>query len=108
MGLMDILNGMENGPRGAKQPTGSSGSGSGGMSPMTMALIGLLAWNLFVYVALIVTWIRARGRAPSGFWFAHFYERWIAGRIESLMRHSTRYNVPLTTGLRRFAGECFA
>jgi hypothetical protein len=33
------------------------------------------------------------------------YERWIGGRIESLMRHSTRYNVPLSTGLRRFAAE---
>jgi uncharacterized protein YidB (DUF937 family) len=43
MGLMDILNGMQNGPRGAKPPAG--GSGSGGMSPMTMALIGLLAYK---------------------------------------------------------------
>jgi hypothetical protein len=33
------------------------------------------------------------------------YERWIGGRIESLMRHSTRFNVPLSTGLRRFAAE---
>jgi hypothetical protein len=33
------------------------------------------------------------------------YEHWIAGRIESLMRRSTRYNVPLSTGLRRFAAE---
>ena len=79
--------------------------GSRRINILAFPLIGLIAWNLFVYVALLVTWIRARGRAPSGFWFAHFYERWIAGRIESLMRHSTRYNVPLTTGLRRFAGE---
>ncbi|HEY2400278.1 MAG TPA: DUF2868 domain-containing protein [Steroidobacteraceae bacterium] len=79
--------------------------GSRRINILAFPLIGLIAWNLFVYVALIVTWVRARGRAPAGFWFAHFYERWIAGRIESLMRHSTRYNVPLTTGLRRFAGE---
>jgi uncharacterized protein YidB (DUF937 family) len=39
MGLMDILNGMQNGPRGA---TGRSG---GGMSPITMALLGLLAYK---------------------------------------------------------------
>jgi uncharacterized protein YidB (DUF937 family) len=43
MGLLDILNGMQNGPRGQAQPT-SSGS-SGGMSPITMALIGLLAYK---------------------------------------------------------------
>src|SRR3954468_23066547 len=79
--------------------------GSRRINILAFPLIGLIAWNLFVYVALIVTWIRTRGRTPAGFWFAHFYERWIAGRIESLMRHSTRYNVPLTTGLRRFAAE---
>src|SRR4051812_15816907 len=79
--------------------------GSRRINILAFPLIGLIAWNLFVYVALIVTWLRTRGRAPEGFWFAHFYERWIAGRIESLMRHSTRYNVPLTTGLRRFAAE---
>jgi len=39
MGLLDILNGMQNGPRGEKEP------GSGGMSPITMALLGLLAYK---------------------------------------------------------------
>jgi uncharacterized protein YidB (DUF937 family) len=43
MGLMDVLNGMQNGPRGARHNT--SGQSSGGMSPMTMALIGLLAFK---------------------------------------------------------------
>src|SRR3982750_4591260 len=42
MGLMDILNGMQNGPRGQQAPTGS---GSGGMSPMMMALLGMLAYK---------------------------------------------------------------
>jgi uncharacterized protein YidB (DUF937 family) len=41
MGLMDILNGMQNGPRGQREP----GSGSGGMSPVTMAILGLLAYK---------------------------------------------------------------
>ena len=40
---MDVLNGMQNGPRGARHNTG--GQSSGGMSPMTMALIGLLAFK---------------------------------------------------------------
>src|SRR6185503_12061365 len=39
MGLLDVLNGMQNGPRGERQP------GSGGMSPITMALLGLLAYK---------------------------------------------------------------
>jgi len=41
MGLMDILNGMQNGPRGQREPD----SGSGGMSPVTMAILGLLAYK---------------------------------------------------------------
>jgi uncharacterized protein YidB (DUF937 family) len=45
MGLIDILNGMQAGPRGRQQP-GASGSG-GGVSPLTMALIGLLAYKAF-------------------------------------------------------------
>src|SRR6202163_2757553 len=44
MGLLDVLNGMQNGPRGPSTPGAQSGSG-GGMSPMTMAILGLLAWK---------------------------------------------------------------
>jgi Protein of unknown function (DUF2868) len=79
--------------------------GSRRINILAFPLIGLIAWNLFVYVLLLVTWIRTRGRHATGFWSAAMYEHWIAGRIESLMRRSTRYNVPLSTGLRRFAAE---
>ena len=43
MGLLDVLNGMQNGPRGPSSP--SEQSGGGGMSPMTMAILALLAWK---------------------------------------------------------------
>lgn len=42
MGLLDVLNGMQNGPRGQRDPGNSSG---GGMSPITMAILGLLAYK---------------------------------------------------------------
>jgi uncharacterized protein YidB (DUF937 family) len=42
MGLLDILNGMQNGPGGQRQAAPAS---SGGMSPMMMALLGLLAYK---------------------------------------------------------------
>ena len=42
MGLLDVLNGMQNGPRGPSNPSAQAG---GGMSPMTMAILGLLAWK---------------------------------------------------------------
>jgi uncharacterized protein YidB (DUF937 family) len=48
MGLLDVLNGMQNGPRGPSTP--SSQSSSGGMSPMTMAILGLLAWKAFKHM----------------------------------------------------------
>ncbi len=44
MGLMDVLNGMQNGPRGPRAPSTASSSG-GGMSPMMMAMLGLLAYK---------------------------------------------------------------
>jgi len=44
MGLLDVLNGMQNGPRGPSSPSAQSDSG-GGMSPMTMAILALLAWK---------------------------------------------------------------
>jgi uncharacterized protein YidB (DUF937 family) len=42
MGLLDVLNGMQQGPRG---PSDASARSSGGMSPMTMAILGLLAYK---------------------------------------------------------------
>ena len=42
MGLLDVLNGMQNGPRGPSGPGAQSG---GGMSPMTMAILALLAYK---------------------------------------------------------------
>jgi uncharacterized protein YidB (DUF937 family) len=41
MGLLDVLNGMKNGPGGARGPS----SASGGMSPITMAILALLAYK---------------------------------------------------------------
>ena len=42
MGLLDVLNGMQNGPRGPRAPDDGS---SRGMSPITMAILGLLAYK---------------------------------------------------------------
>jgi uncharacterized protein YidB (DUF937 family) len=43
MGLLDVLNGMQNGPRGSSTP--SAPGSSSGMSPMTMAILALLAFK---------------------------------------------------------------
>src|SRR5512137_1938399 len=48
MGLLDILNGMQNGPRGQRTPTPA---GSGGMSPIAMAVLGLLAYKAIKHLS---------------------------------------------------------
>src|SRR5450432_1647988 len=57
MGLLDVLNGMQQGPRG---PSGPSAPSSGGMSPMTMAILGLLAYKAVKHLTA-----GAPGAAPS-------------------------------------------
>ena len=49
MGLLDILNGMQNGPRG---PSTSSAQDQdkGGMSPITMAILALLAYKAVKHI----------------------------------------------------------
>jgi uncharacterized protein YidB (DUF937 family) len=58
MGLLDVLNGMQQGPRGPSTPSQQS---SGGMSPMTMAILGLLAWKAFKHFTANSP---AQGQAP--------------------------------------------
>ena len=55
MGLLDIINGMQNGPRGQSQPSSNSSGKGGGMSPIMMALLGLLAYKA----------VKGRGGQPA-------------------------------------------
>ena len=50
MGLLDILNGMQNGPRGPGEGETKSESESGGMSPITMAILALLAYKTIKHI----------------------------------------------------------
>jgi uncharacterized protein YidB (DUF937 family) len=56
MGLLDVLNGMQNGPRGQQNPS----AGGGGMSPITMAILGLLAYKAVKHFT------NQPGEAPAG------------------------------------------
>ncbi len=83
--------------------------GSRRINILAFPLIGLLAWNLLVYVLLLVHWVRGRRpqarQARRHLLSAALFERIAAARIETLLRHATRFNVPLTNGLRRFAAD---
>ena len=63
MGLLDILNGMQNGPGGQRAP---AQPGSGGMSPIAMALLGLLAYNAIKHFRGDQPGTAAPSPAPSG------------------------------------------
>ena len=62
MGLLDVLNGMQNGPRGPSTPSAQSG---GGMSPMTMAILALLAYKAVKRVTGSTASQSAPAPAPS-------------------------------------------
>ena len=87
-------------------------------------LIGLVLWNLVVYVILIVRtlhWPRQSNEAGDavaaretaalrrdGFfrrWLARTYANRVYARIDSLITHSIGFNAPLAPGLRRFAAD---
>jgi uncharacterized protein YidB (DUF937 family) len=48
MGLLDVLNGMQQGPRGPGNP--SAQQDKSGMSPLTMAILGLLAFKAVKHI----------------------------------------------------------
>lgn len=86
-------------------------------------LIGLVLWNLIVYIVLIVRAFQSPGRAETaqtaaargpaadrrdGFfrrWLARLYGNRVRARIETLITHSIGFNAPLAPGLRRFAAD---
>jgi uncharacterized protein YidB (DUF937 family) len=59
MGLLDVLNGMQNGPGGQR-------SSGGGMSPMTMALLGLLAYKAYKSSGALGNVLGGGQAAPAG------------------------------------------
>lgn len=87
-------------------------------------LIGLLLWNLIVYIILIVRVFRssrlsgqaadiAAGRQGAAIqrdgsfrrWLARVYANRVHARIDAFITHSVGFNAPLAPGLRRFAAD---
>jgi len=72
------------------------------------ALLGLVLWNLLVYAAVFVGWIRSSATSNSR-------RRWLAGvfaqnglaRLTRLVVKSASFNAPLAEALRRFTGEWY-
>lgn len=85
-------------------------NGSQRIDILAFPVLGLLLWNLVVYVALFALWVRARRKpaaeGPSR--LAGFYTRVLRGRAQALLRDTARFNVPLTEVMQRFATEWVA
>ncbi len=72
------------------------------------ALLGLVLWNLLIYAAVFVGWIRSSASPSSR-------RRWLAGliaqnglaRLTRLVVKSASFNAPLAEALRRFTGEWY-
>lgn len=80
--------------------------GSRRINILAFPLLGLVVWNLSVYAALGIAWIRRRSRASSGAPpLSRLYGRWIDWRARALLERASQSNAPLAAGLRRFASE---
>jgi hypothetical protein len=78
--------------------------GSRQINVIAFPLLGLIAWNLLVFIVLIAARLSPRRHAAHS-WLARLYERWLRGRVEALQRRSSLFNVPLSQALQRFASE---
>jgi hypothetical protein len=72
---------------------------------LAFPLLGLIAWNLAVYLTLIVAALRKRKQHTGGSTLSTLYARWIRERTDALLRQSSRFNVPLAEAMQRFAQE---
>jgi hypothetical protein len=80
--------------------------GSRRINILAFPLIGLIAWNFFIYALLIAARIKRKEAMPAGTrWSGRFYEHWIGARIDGLLKQSKRFNAPLATALQRFTRE---
>jgi hypothetical protein len=98
--------------------------GAAGINIFAPPLVVLILWNLLIYIWMLGPGRRRRSSAaavdpgssrstattgaearPRRSWFGDFYTRWVRGRMDRLLGHSTHFNAPLAPGLRRFAGD---
>src|ERR1700712_1825142 len=84
--------------------------GSQRIEILAMPVWGLLLWNLAVYVALIVLWVRALRRRNANLprlsaRVSGFFGRVLRGRVQAVLRDTARFNVPLTEVMQQFTSE---
>jgi hypothetical protein len=75
---------------------------------LAFPLFGLIAWNLLVYAAVLIGWLRgaARGGAPRP-WLAGLLARTGLGRVRRLVTKSAAFDAQLADALSRFVGDWY-
>ena len=81
--------------------------GSRRINILAFPFLGLIAWNVCMYVLLAAGWIRARTRPtapprPGKDWAGRLFER----RIQPLLRKTRRVHVVLAEALAAYAADC--
>jgi hypothetical protein len=71
---------------------------------LAFPLLGLIAWNLLVYLVVVARRLRGR-RANQSAALARVHERWLGWRMGALLRGVARHNAPLAEGMRRFTSQ---
>lgn len=72
------------------------------------ALLGLVLWNLLVYAAVCVEWLRPSTTSGSRRrWLAGLIARHGLARLTRLVVKSAAFNAPLAEALRRFTGAWY-
>jgi Protein of unknown function (DUF2868) len=73
---------------------------------LAFPVLGLIAWNFFVYVALLAVRLMPRRRQkPTPSRLSLLYARGMGSRADALLRDSSRFNIPLAEALKRFAAD---
>lgn len=74
---------------------------------LAFPLAGLTAWNLLVYAAVLIGWLRAAGGASRRPWLSALLARLGPGRLRRLVARSATFDAQLAEALGRFVEEWF-
>jgi hypothetical protein len=82
--------------------------GSRRINVLAFPLLGLVLWNLFVYLAVVIRWIRALARrTPRHSPIARFLAQSGVARVRRLITKSAVFNTPLAGAFGRFLKEWY-
>jgi hypothetical protein len=75
---------------------------------LAFPLLGLVLWNLLVYLLVVIRWSRSLARhAPARSLLARLLAQSLIARLRRLISRAAAFNTPLAGALGRFLGEWY-